>query len=144
MHYSTIYYWWRKWLDLGIIDKVFQVLIKGEPTKEGHGGSTGVKVNKSANSQTESPEDQMVGKSKGGKNTKIHGLVDEYGLPLRLFQSPGNDHDSKHALALLEGIEIGCAIFDKAYDTNAIREAIKDSGSIACIPSKSNRKGRIK
>jgi transposase len=140
MPYGKIYYWWRKWLASGVIDRAFQVLIAGESTDEVHGDSTCIKVHKSANSQTESAEEQMVGTSKGGKNTKIHGLVNEAGMPIRLFLSPGNDHDSKHAGKLLEGIEIGVAVFDKAYDTNPIRELICAKGAQACIPSKSNRK----
>lgn len=143
MPYGKIYYWWRKWVDSGIIDQVFQVLVTAEPTREGHGDSTCAKVHKSANSQSQTSEEQMVGTSKGGKNTKIHGMVNEYGMAIRLFLSPGNDHDCKHAPGLLKNLELGTAVFDKAYDTNPIREAIAAMGAVACIPSKSNRREPI-
>ena len=42
-------------------------------------------------------ENKAVGVSKGGRNTKIHTLVDSLGNPLAFLLSPGNDHDSKHA-----------------------------------------------
>ena len=42
--------------------------------------------------------EKAVGTSKGGKNTKIHTLVDGLGNPLAFLLSSGNDHDSVHAI----------------------------------------------
>ena len=44
---------------------------------------------------------KAVGISRGGRNTKIHALVDGLGNPLAFMLSSGNDHDSTHAIALL-------------------------------------------
>ena len=38
---------------------------------------------------------QFIGTSKGGKNTKIHVIVDSLGNPLSFLLSGGNIHDSK-------------------------------------------------
>ena len=44
-------------------------------------------------------EDKAVGMSRGGRNTKIHTLVDGLGNPLAFMLSSGNDHDSVHAVS---------------------------------------------
>ena len=44
--------------------------------------------------------------SKGGRNTKIHAVVDGLGNPLAFLLSPGNEHDSKHAIPLLDKVNI--------------------------------------
>jgi len=66
-------------------------------------------------------ENKAVGVSRGGRNTKIHALVDGLGNPLAFLLSSGNDHDSKHAIPLLSQIDIeGSNILgDKAYGAKA-------------------------
>ena len=71
-------------------------------------------------------ENKAIGVSKGGRNTKIHTLVDGLGNPLAFLLSPDNDHDSKYAIPLLSqvGIERSNILGDKAYGAKAIREYI--------------------
>ena len=73
-------------------------------------------------------------------NTKVHAIVDGLGNPLAFILSPGNDHDSKHAIPLLKKIEIkGSNILgDKAYGAKAIREYIIQKEAKYTIPPKSN------
>ena len=74
-------------------------------------------------------------------NTKIHAVVDGLGNPVEFFLSPGSDHDSKHAIELLDRMEIeGSNILgDRAYDTDAILKYLEERGATAVIPSKANR-----
>ena len=60
--------------------------------------------------------------SRGGRNTKIHTLVDGLGNPLAFMLSSGADHDFKHAVPLLGRINIkGSKILgDKAYGAKTI------------------------
>ena len=51
-------------------------------------------------------EEKAVGMSRGGRNTKIHTLVDGLGNPLAFMLSSGADHDSTHAVPLLQQINI--------------------------------------
>ena len=85
-------------------------------------------------------ENKAVGVSKGGRNTKIHTLVDGLGNPLAFLLSPGNDHDSKHAIPLLSQSKIdGSNILgDKAYGAKAIREYIDLQNASYTIPPKSD------
>ena len=67
-------------------------------------------------------ENKAIGMSRGGRNTKIHTLVDGLGNPLAFLLSSGADHDSIHAVPLLQKIDVeGSNILgDKAYGSKAI------------------------
>ena len=49
-------------------------------------------------------------------------LADALGRPLRLILTGGQVHDIVTAPALLEGIDGGAVIADKAYDSNHLRQ----------------------
>ena len=85
---------------------------------------------------------QDIGLSRGGKNTKIHVLVDGLGNPIRLIFTGGEVHDSKEAIPLLEGFDLaGSAVLgDKAFGTVEILAFIRDNGGIVVIPPKTNTK----
>ena len=85
-------------------------------------------------------EEKAVGASKGGRNTKIHALVDGLGNPLAFLLSPGNDHDSKHAVSLLGQVNIegSNVLGDKAYGAKAIRDYIESQEASYTIPPKND------
>ena len=83
-------------------------------------------------------ENKAIGVSRGGRNTKIHTLVDGLGNPLAFMLSSGSDHDSIHAVSLpcqvpMEGSNI---LGDKAYGAKAIREYIVSRNASYTIPPK--------
>jgi transposase len=67
-------------------------------------------------------KNKAVGISKGGRNTKIHVIVDGLGNPISFLLSAGNEHDSKHAIPLLKQVEVkGSNILgDRAYNAKEI------------------------
>jgi len=69
-------------------------------------------------------------------------LADALGRPLRLILTGGQVHDIVTAPALLEGIDGGAVIADKAYDSNHLRQFIANAGMLAVIPSIPYRKSR--
>ena len=81
-------------------------------------------------------ENKAIGMSRGGRNTKIHTLVDGLGNPLAFMLSSGTDHDSTHAVPLLEQIHIAGSniLGDKAYGAKAIRDYIVSQGATYTIP----------
>jgi transposase len=85
---------------------------------------------------------QCIGVSRGGKNTKIHALVDGLGNPIKLIFTGGEVHDSKEAIHLLEGFDISksAILGDKAYGIPEILEYIRSNGAEVVIPPKSNLK----
>jgi transposase len=85
-------------------------------------------------------ETKAVGRSRGGLNTKIHAIVDGLGNPVEFLLSPGNDHDSTHAIEILSKVELAGSnvIGDRAYGTNEIRDFITLNDAVYTIPPKSN------
>ena len=72
--------------------------------------------------------------------TKIHMLADSLGRPLRFILTAGQVGDVTVAPALLEGFHAEAVLADKAYDSNALRQIIAESGAEATIPSNRTRK----
>ena len=72
--------------------------------------------------------------------TKIHALVDALGNPVEVMLSPGQDHDLTCAQSLIEAVDPGALIADKAFDADAFIAVLNDRAIVPVIPSKSNRK----
>ena len=84
---------------------------------------------------------QAIGRSRGGRTSKIHALTDAAGRPLLLLLSGGNVADCRVAAELLDDLPRGLMVHgDKGYDSDAIRRQIEAAGSVPNIPPKSNRK----
>ena len=88
----------------------------------------------------EKTEHKAVGRTRGGLNTKLHVIVDALGNPVEFLLSPGNDHDSVHAIELLKRTEIfgSNVLADRAYGTETIRAYIEQSGASYAIPPRNN------
>lgn len=67
-------------------------------------------------------------------------IADSLGRPLRFILTAGQVGDVLAAPALLDGFQAGAVLADKAYDSNAFRQIIADSGAQAVIPSNRTRK----
>ena len=89
--------------------------------------------------------EQAIGITKGGRNSKIHGLVDMLCRPWVLILTPGNTADctvGPACVSLLDGIAE--LLGDKAYDSNSFRKSLRKDGIKPVIPGRSNRKKRIR
>ena len=82
---------------------------------------------------------EEIGLTKGGRNTKIHAVVDSFGFPIRLIVTSGTVADCSKAIELLEGIDASCVFADKAYDTQEILNYAKEHNMQVVIPPKKNR-----
>ena len=82
----------------------------------------------------------MLGRSRGEFSTKVHVSVDGFGNPLRITLAPGQKHDITQAEKLICGYSGGCVIADKGCESHGFFEHISDSGMVAVIPRRSNRK----
>ena len=89
-----------------------------------------------------------------GKGILIHLLVDAQGMPLSAFSAPANEDERKHVGELLETVEVKTGkagrprkkvkrlAADKGYDSDALRNSLKDAGIQPQIPRKKNAKKR--
>ncbi len=82
-----------------------------------------------------------MGRSRGGLTTKIHALVDSFGLPIMLKLTEGQAHDGRSAADMLGRLGEGDILLaDRAYDSDAMRASLADRGAWACVKPMRNRK----
>lgn len=87
----------------------------------------------------------MIGRTKGGMNTKLHAIYDSQGGPLDLFVTAGQVSDYIGARALLSSpLHVEWLLGDRGYDADWFRESLKDRGIRACIPGRKQRKTTVK
>ena len=125
--WQSVYARFAKWRDDGTLEGVFHALSEAADMENLSMDSTCVKVHESANGGKKTA-DKAVGRIRGGLNTKIHAVVDGLGNPVEFLLSAGNDHDSVHAVELLEKVKISGShvLADRAYGARAIREYISE------------------
>lgn len=74
-------------------------------------------------------------------STKIHAIVDERGLPVKLMLSPGQASDKAAAAVLIEDLAATSVVVgDRGYDASALVEQIQAKGGQAHIPTQRDRK----
>ena len=84
---------------------------------------------------------QAVGRSRGGRNTKIHALADAKGRLIAILLTGGQAHDCPAAERLIRRVKKPkCMLGDKAYDSAELREELDENGTKPVIPNRSNRK----
>ena len=84
---------------------------------------------------------QAVGRSRGGRNTKIHALADAKGRLIAILLTGGEAHDCPVAERLIRRVKSAKRMLgDKAYDSTELREELDERGTKPVIPNRSNRK----
>ena len=73
-------------------------------------------------------------------STKIHAVVDDDGLPVRIVLTAGQAHDQSVVPELLRDLMPGTdVVADRGYDADAVLNLIRQAGAHAHIPSMSRR-----
>ncbi len=88
---------------------------------------------------------EAIGLTKGGRNSKIHAVVDEFCRPWVFVLTPGNAADctlAETCVSLIPGIKELLA--DKGYDSDSFRAFLRSLGIKPVIPGRSNRKKKIR
>jgi len=81
-----------------------------------------------------------MGRSRGGLTTKIHALVDAWGLPILLKLTEGQAHDGRSAQDTLGTLGRGDVLLaDRAYDSDALRRDLAARGARANVRLMPNR-----
>jgi transposase len=124
----------------GYFEYLQDQLIIGDTSEAVFMDSTHCKVHQHSNGPG-TAENQAIGKSRGGLNTKIHMVVDVMGRLAAAMQiTPGNTSDITVAPGLLETLEDVAVAGDKAYDSRKLRETLRTQDCEPCIPARENVK----
>ncbi len=84
---------------------------------------------------------QAIGRSRGGRTTKIHAVVDCLGRLIAFEVTPGQLGDVRVAGALLGPLPAArLCIADTAYDSNGLRQFLTERGTQPVIPNNPTRK----
>lgn len=86
-------------------------------------------------------EERAIGPSRGGSTTKIHMAAHVHGNPIDFEITGGKVHDAKAASGLSDKIKTaGNVIADKGYDSEAIRQHIRQAEANPVIPRRLDSK----
>ena len=139
---TTIYNRFVRWAKRGVWESLFRELAdRGRSTATQMIDSTHVKAHRSASGGKGGEQNQAIGRSRGGRNTKIHAIGDAKGRLLSFILTDGEAHDCPLAEPLIEQIKPAKKLLaDKAYDSTELRKKLKERGTKPVIPNKRNRK----
>jgi transposase len=71
--------------------------------------------------------------------TKVLALTDALGNLVRFKLLPGQRSEILGVPDLIDGLNFGAMLADKAFDANSLREELKNRNAQAIIPAKTNR-----
>jgi len=138
--WNTVYRRFLLWSKKGILKRLFKSLATDSDLEWEFLDGSYVKAHQHSTGAA-SEQEQGIGLSRGGNTSKIHLAVDSYGLPIEFIITGGDVHDSKVANELIELLPQGDFIVaDKGYDSEAIRNKIRERNSSPVIPRKQNSK----
>ena len=78
-------------------------------------------------------------KYKRGINSKIHLVVNKYGMPINFIVTARSSTDCKEAIHLIKNINAKLVFANRAYDTNEILSYLNQLNRKPVIPLKRNR-----
>jgi len=136
--WSSVYTRWRRWSLDGLWAQILDLLIESANGKLRHLDASHIKVHQDAANPAGGQQNQAIGRTKGGLNTKVTALVDGKGRALQLTLAPGQQADVKAVQALILPPKTH-VVADKGYDSDQFRQDVREGGSQPCIPPRSGR-----
>ena len=102
------------------------------------------------------PEDESLGRSRGGFSTKLHLACDGKGRPLSVLLTPGQRHGSTQLEGLLDAVRVArplgspgrprkrpsCLLADRGYSFESCRGLLRRRGISHTIPERKDQKER--
>ncbi len=126
----------NRWAKAGVWLRVFESLAAQSPQSLQLIDSSIIRAHQHAAGGKKGGADHAIGRSRGGLNTKIHAVVDERGLPMKLLLTRGEASDKAAAPALLRNLPHGCdVVADKGYDWWYLVDIVEAQGGRAHIPT---------
>lgn len=138
--WSSVYTRWWRWSRAGLWARLLRVLAGGAQGKLRFLDASHIKVHQDASNPAGGQQNQAIGRTKGGLNTKLSVWVDGQGHAVALSLAPGQQADVTVAQASSRPKLRGTiTVADKGYDSDEFRGELQRYGSRACIPPRCNR-----
>jgi transposase len=139
--WDTVFHRFNQWSKKGVWKRLFE-LVQDPDLEWLFVDSTIIRAHQHAAGMNTGGDDQDMGRSVGGFTSKLHLAVDSVGNPTAMHLSPGQDHDSKHALEVIGDLQPEVVAMDKAYDSTELMDELKRRGIEPCIPPKKTDESR--
>ena len=138
-NWNSIYHKFRQWCKQDIFINILREL-NSDKSILIEIDSTYCKVHQHAAGARKIYGNQSIGVSRGGKNTKIHALINEKFELLSFILTGGEVFDSRVAVELLKtvGLTDKTVLADRAYGSEDIRTYLAQNEVKNCIPDKKN------
>jgi transposase len=137
--WNSVYQYYRRWCRSGLWNRLLDKVSADPAGTLRFLDSTHVKVHCDGANPEGGQENQAMGRSRGGLNTKIHAVVDNHAAPVSIMLSGANRSDVTLASAMLAGQRGIVVVADKAYDCDSLCEEIIGESNRTCIPPRSGR-----
>ncbi|WP_145974996.1 IS5 family transposase [Ruegeria atlantica] len=145
---KTLYNRWKRWSDMGVFARIMEGLAAEAPDHKTISiDATCLKAHRTASSLfgQKGGRGRLIGRTKGGMNTKLHAVADTVGRPIRFFMTAGQVSDYTGARALVSSLPAADWLLgDRGYDADWFREALVDMGITPCIPGRKSRGKAVK
>ncbi|WP_446740826.1 IS5 family transposase [Sphingomonas sp. CFBP 13728] len=141
--HKTLYNRWKRWGERGVFLRIMEGLAAASATpKTIMIDATYLKAHRTASSPAgkKGGLGRLIGRTKGGMNTKLHAVTDAEGRPLSFFMTAGQVSDYTGAAALLDDLpKAQWMLGDRGYDADWYRDALQAKGITPCIPGRKSR-----
>ncbi len=142
--WQTIYGYYRQWARTGLWGRILSSIVKRSGSRVRLVDGTHMVAHQCAANPEGGAESQAMGKTRGGRNTKLMVVTDLHGRALSMKLIPGQAYEGAHVLELLKDEDAAVLLVgDKGFDSNKLRAALEALGHRHCIPSKVNRKKKM-
>ena len=131
--WNSVYTRWRRWCASGLWAKILARLARGARGKLRHIDCSHIKVHQHGVNPCGGQEQQAIGRSKGGINTKLGAVVDAYGRVVALCLAPGQRHDLKAIQPLIATLRGKRVVGDKGFDSGPFRIQLRRQRTKVCI-----------
>ncbi|EEX09664.1 conserved hypothetical protein [Ruegeria lacuscaerulensis ITI-1157] len=144
--HKKLYNRWKRWSE----KRIFAQMLVGLAAEHGEEktvmiDATYLKAHRTATSMAakKGGRGRLIGRIKGGMNTKLHAIRDSRERPLNLYVTAGQVGDYIGARALLSSLpDVDWLLGDRGYDADWFREALKDRGIRLWIPGRKHARSR--
>jgi transposase len=141
--WRTIFGWYQKFVKEEIWEDILRIIATRAKGKARYIDGTHIRVHQAGSNPAGGAQAQAMGKTKGGRNTKLMLMTDVKGRPVTMLLIPGQAYEGHSVVALIQKANASRGLImvgDKAYDDDRLRLALKELGFQSCFPAKSNRK----
>src|SRR5664279_1957451 len=141
--WNSVFVRYRDWGKAGVFKRLFDAA-SDEPDMVCHGRRHDRQGPPPRTGRKRGTQNQAIGKSKGGMTTKILALTDALGNLVRFVLLPGQRFETVGVEPLIEGVDFGALLGDKAFDSNSIVAALNKRGAKIVISQHPRRAQPLK